>query len=156
MGISTMKSDKKPHMGHNLQRVREILGMKQDTMGAMTKSQYKQQTVSKWEQEETIPDNILDEFAEVLGVTSEFIKNFTEEKAVYNIQNNHNIYNDNSQDQSHQQHYQPTINNDSIDKVVEIFEKFIASDKERLDLITNLNKAVLDLANEVKNMREGK
>lgn len=150
MGISTMKSDKKPHMGYNLQRVREILGMKQDTMGAMTKSQYKQQTVSKWEQEETIPDDILDEFAEVLGVTSEFIKNFNEEKAVYNIQTNRDTSKQNSLN------YQPNISYEPIDKVVEIFEKFIASDKERLDLITNLNKAVLDLANEVKNMREGK
>lgn len=149
MEISTIKSDKKPHMGHNLQRVREILGMKQDAMGAMTKSQYKQQTVSKWEQEETIPDNILDEFADVLGVTSEFIKKFSEEKAVYNIQNNRDTSNHNA-NYVHSANYQP------IDKVVEIFEKFIASDKERLDLITNLNKAVLELANEVKNMRQGK
>lgn len=150
MGISTIKPDNKPHMGRNLQRVREIVGMKQDVMGSMTKSQYKQQTVSKWEQEETIPDDILDEFAEVLGVTSEFIKNFNEEKAVYNIQTNRDTSKQNSLN------YQPNISYEPIDKVVEIFEKFIASDKERLDLITNLNKAVLDLANEVKSMREGK
>lgn len=150
MGISTIKPDNKPHMGRNLQRVREIVGMKQDVMGSMTKSQYKQQTVSKWEQEETIPDNILDEFAEVLGVTSEFIKNFNEEKAVYNIQTNRDASKQNSLN------YQPNISYEPIDKVVEIFEKFIASDKERLDLITNLNKAVIELANEVKSMREGK
>ncbi len=150
MGISTLKPDNKPHMGRNLQRVREIVGMKQDVMGSMTKNKYKQQTVSKWEQEETIPEDILDEFAEVLGVTSEFIKNFNEEKAVYNIQTNRDTSKQNSLN------YQPNISYEPIDKVVEIFEKFIASDKERLDLITNLNKAVLELANEVKSMREGK
>ncbi len=153
MGISTIKPDNKPHMGRNLQRVREIVGMKQDVMGAMTKSQYKQQTVSKWEQEETIPDDILDEFAEVLGVTSDFIKNFNEEKAVYNIQS-HFTLSDHSIMSS--QHSSPVITYEAANKIAELFEKFIASDKERLDLITNLNKAVLELANEVKRMKEGK
>lgn len=145
----------KPHMGYNLRRIREIIGMKQDVLGMTTKSQIKQQTVSKWENAETIPDNILEEFAEVLGVTPEFIKNFNEEKAIYNIQNNsNNTYQDNSVAQTNQPSV--TNNNESVEKVVDVFEKFIANDMERSELFVNLNKAVLSLAEEVKKLKAEK
>lgn len=139
----------KPHIGYNMRRIREIIGMKQDVLGMTTKSQLKQQTVSKWENAETIPEDILEEFAEALGVTPEFIKNFNEEKAIYNIQNNR----DHS---SHNANYVGVANYEPIEKVVEVFEKFITNDKERSELIVNLNKAVLSLAEEVKKLKAEK
>jgi len=143
----------KPHIGYNMRRIREIIGMKQDVLGMTTKSQLKQQTVSKWENAETIPDDILEEFAEALGVTPEFIKNFNEEKAIYNIQNN-NTFNDHA---IGGQNYQPNItNNESIEKVVEVFEKFMENDKERSELFVNLNQAVINLAEEVKKLKAEK
>lgn len=144
-----------PHIGYNLRRIREIIGMKQDVLGMSMKNPIKQQTVSKWENAEKIPDDLLEEFAEALGVTPEFIKNFNEEKAIYNIQNNsNNTYQDHSVAQSNQ----PSINNnnESVEKVVEVFKKFVANDKERGDLIANLNKAVISLAEEVRKLKEAK
>ncbi|WP_118195524.1 helix-turn-helix domain-containing protein [Albibacterium indicum] len=139
----------KPHIGYNLRRIREIIGMKQDVLGMSIKNPIKQQTVSKWENAETIPDDLLEEFADALGVTPEFIKNFNEEKAIYNIQNNR----DHS---TNHQNYQPNITYEPVEKVVEVFEKFIANDKERSDLIVNLNKAVISLAEEVKKLKAEK
>lgn len=153
--MDTFFDERKPkaHVGYNLRRIREIIGMKQDVLGMMMKNQIKQQTVSKWENAETIPDGLLNEFAEALGVTPDFIKNFNEEKAIYNIQNNsNNTYNDHSV--GHTQTCQPNItNNESVEKVVEVFEKFIANDRERSELIANLNKAVFSLAEEVKKLK---
>jgi|SRR5690606_11856247 len=139
----------KPHIGYNLRRIREIIGMKQDVLGMSIKNPIKQQTVSKWENAETIPDDLLEEFADALGVTPEFIKNFNEEKAIYNIQNNR----DNA---SHNSNYVGVMNYEPVDKVVEVFEKFIANDKERSELIVNLNQAVLSLAEEVKKLKAEK
>ncbi|MGV8092649.1 MAG: hypothetical protein AB2L24_12400 [Mangrovibacterium sp.] len=97
-----------------------------------------------------IDDHSLEVIAKALGVTSEFIRNFNEEKVIYNIQNN-NTYHDNS---SGQQHYKPTIFNEAGNKIVELLEKFIQRDQEKTQSVAELSKAVLDLAEEVKRLKE--
>jgi len=47
--MDTFFDERKPkaHVGYNLRRIREIIGMKQDVLGMMMKNQIKQQTVSR-------------------------------------------------------------------------------------------------------------
>ena len=135
------------HLGHNVQRVREIVGYKQQTLADIVK--LSQQSISKWEQSTDIPEEILERLATGLGVTAEFIKSFKEEKAIYNIQNNNNFH-----DNSSTQHYRPTITNDPADKLVQLLEKFIEEDRVKTESIANLSKAVLDLAEEVKKLKK--
>lgn len=132
MGISFQ--EEKIHEGKNLKRIREIMGLKQEVLGKKCPGNYSQQRISEFENQWTIDEPTLQELAEGLGVTVEFIRAFNEEKAIYNIQHNHDFH-----DNSVANHnYQPTFNN--------------GSDKLE-NLLLNLTKVVSDLTEEVKKLR---
>lgn len=83
-----MESTKpKPHHGRRVSRMRELLGIKQEVLAI--KLGTTQQAISRLEQNETIDDERMDQIAKALGVTSDAIRNFDEEKMVMNIQNNY-------------------------------------------------------------------
>jgi transcriptional regulator with XRE-family HTH domain len=109
------QTDEKPdiHLGRNVQRIREIMGMKQSTLAANTG--YSQQYISKLEQSDKFADDILNKVAEGLGVAPDLIRNFDEEKTVYNIQNNYESSNNNGPN------YRCTIN--PIDKLIEMIDE---------------------------------
>lgn len=138
------------HIGHNIKRIREIQGIKQEAFGQLCRNKYSQQRISDFENMVALDEPLLEELATALGVTSEFVKSFKEENVIYNIQNNSNTFNDNSVDQSHSQHTQPTFNNDGSDKLVALLEKFVEEDRAKTQSIAALSQAVLDLTNEVK------
>lgn len=78
-----------------------------------------QQSVSNIEQSETLDEPTLAKIAEVLGVTPEGIKHFSEE-AGFNIINN--TFKDNS---ANNNNYFCTIN--PIDKIMELYERLLGS-----------------------------
>jgi transcriptional regulator with XRE-family HTH domain len=88
-----------------------------------------QQTVSKIEQSEDVDNATLEKIANVLGVSADAIKNFNEEVLIFHIQN----MNDNSTAYSYnyQCHYNP------LDKVVELYERLLASEREKIELLKN-------------------
>lgn len=144
--------DEKPkrtvHLGRKVQRVREIIGMKQMALAEVTGMS--QQNISKLEQSESIADDTLEKLAKGLGVTADFIKSFDEEKAVYNIQTNitcsdHAVNNQNNQHTIH--------NHSPIDKVAELFEKLLQSEKEKVELLTNANQAIQDLVKRINELK---
>ncbi|MBE8715226.1 helix-turn-helix domain-containing protein [Sphingobacterium hungaricum] len=144
------------HIGHNIKRIREIQGIKQEAFGQLCRNKYSQQRISDFENMVALDEPLLDELATALGVTPEFVKSFKEENVIYNIQNNSNTFNDNAIDQSHSQHTQPTFNSDGSDKLLALLEKFMEDDRAKTQSISDLSKAVLDLSNEVKKLKEGK
>ncbi|WP_117885820.1 helix-turn-helix domain-containing protein [Aureibaculum luteum] len=75
------------HIGRKISRIRELRGMKQETLAESLK--ISQQAVSKIEQSPEIEDDKLEEIAKVLGVSSEAIKNYSDEAVFNNIQNNY-------------------------------------------------------------------
>ncbi len=137
------------HLGYNVQRIREIEGLKQFELGQNCPKKLSQQRISALEQSEFIDEPTLFNLAEGLGVTIEFIKNFKEERAIYNIQTNR----DNSQ-HNHNSHHL-AITYDAADKIATLLEKFIEEDKAKTESIATLSKAVLDLAEEVKRLKSG-
>src|SRR5258705_10352613 len=86
MTSETIENPRLKHTGKNLQKVRVFLGVKQDALA--TDLGMSQQAVSKIEQQEEIEEGLLSKIAEVLGVSPDLIKDFDEERAVYNINNN--------------------------------------------------------------------
>ena len=78
---------KTSHIGRKISRIRELRGMKQETLAA--ELGISQQSVSSLEQSEHIEDEKLERVAKVLGVSKEAIENFSEENLIYNIQNNY-------------------------------------------------------------------
>lgn len=127
-----METSSKPkHIGKNISRLRELRGMKQLALAEAIG--VSQQSISTIESSETVDEQKLLLIAEALGVTAEAIKNFTEE-AVINYFNN-NFY-DNSQS---------TVGNNlctfnPLDKVVELYERLLEAEKEKVALLEQLKK----------------
>ena len=121
----------KKHHGKNLQKIRVHLGIKQETLASDLG--ISQQTVSKFEQQETIEDEQLEKIAEALGVTSNLIKNFDEEKAVYNINN----FRDNTFQEGATaiaQQFNP------IEKIVDLYERLLKSEREKIEILLQSKK----------------
>jgi transcriptional regulator with XRE-family HTH domain len=137
-----MESTKpKPHLGRRVSRMRELLGIKQEVLA--TKLGTTQQAVSRLEQNETIDDERMDQIAKALGVTSDAIRNFDEEKMVMNIQNNYEGANQGAtkiQENSNDNYHQCTFN--PLDKLMEaleenkrLYEALLKEKEERIKLL---------------------
>lgn len=124
--METATKSNKVHIGKKISRIREIRGIKQDFLaGELGVSQ---QTISKIEQSEEIEDSMLEKIADVLGVSAQAIKNFSEE-AIFNIIGN--TYNDNSASLNYHCSFNP------LDKVVELYERLLKSEQEKVEILKN-------------------
>lgn len=118
---------KNNHIGRKIGRIRELRGMKQETLAEMLG--VSQQSVSKIEQSETLDKERLEAVAKALGVTPEAIHNFSEELAI----NYFNNFNDSSEG---------TFNNhctfNPLDKVVELYERLVQAEKDKVTYLEKL------------------
>jgi transcriptional regulator with XRE-family HTH domain len=119
------------HIGRKIARIREIKGVKQEALAL--ELGVSQQTISNLEKSEKIEDEVLDKIAKYLGVTSEAIKNFSEEAVV-------NYINNTFHDSTHGPFYHCTFN--PIDKIVELYnekvellERLLQAEKEKNELL---------------------
>jgi transcriptional regulator with XRE-family HTH domain len=104
-------------IGKNIERLRKIRGMKQETLGEALG--ISRQSVSKLEQSKSLEEDKLEPIAKALGVTVEALKNFTDEAVVINIEN----MNDSSG--VYHYHFNP------IEKIVELYDKLLESEREK-------------------------
>lgn len=120
------------HIGRNIARVRGLRGFKQETLA--NELGISQAEFSNIENAITIDDNLLKQIADILNVPPEAIKNFDENLAVYYI--NNKIENSTIQESAHGIHqvFSP------IDKVVELYERLLESEKEKLNILLNKKK----------------
>jgi transcriptional regulator with XRE-family HTH domain len=130
--MSTHDSQTAKHEGRNVKRLREILGVKQETLAA--ELGINQQKMSSIEQKEHIEDDQMAEIAKILKVPAAAIRNFNED-AVYNIFSN--TYHDNSSSV----HY--SFN--PIDKWAEaleenkrLYERLLQSEREKTAMLEKL------------------
>ena len=119
------------HIGKKISRIRELRGMKQEVLAA--ELGISQQAVSKIEQSAEVEEGALEKIAKVLGVTTEAIKNFSEE-AVFNIIGN--TYHDNSASLNFQCSFNP------IDKIIQLYdektallERLLESEREKVEML---------------------
>lgn len=119
------------HIGRKISRIRELRDMKQEALAQALGTS--QQTVSAIENSETIDDEKLQAIAEILGVSVEGIKNFSEE-AVLNIigntLNDGSVINGNA--------YNCSFN--PLDKVVELYERLVQAEKDKVEYLEKLLK----------------
>ena len=117
------------HIGRKIARIRELRGMKQETLAE--ELGISQQSVSTLEKSETLDDTKLEEIAKALGVTKEGIENFSEESVL-------NIISNSFHDQSALNAilHQPTFN--PIDKVVELYERLVQAEKDKVAYLEKL------------------
>lgn len=126
-----MSTATKPkHIGRNISRIRELKGMKQEALA--TAIGVSQQSVSNIEASETIEDEKLTEVANALGVSIDAIKNFSEEGVVnyFNNIHDHGAFNKYFND--------CTFN--PLDKVVELYERLVQAEKDKVEYLEKLLK----------------
>ena len=114
------------HQGRNIKRFRDILGVKQEALA--TKLEMTQQAFSKIEQKEQIDEKTLNKVAEALQIPVEAIKNMTDEAAF-------NIIGNTFQNDSSAYVYQYKCNFNPIDKVVELYERMLKAEQEKVRLL---------------------
>ena len=126
------------HEGRNVKRIREILGIKQDTLA--NELGLSQQAISALEQKEALDKDMLDKIAGVLKVPVDAIKNFSDETAI-------NIISNTFHDNAVNMNYQCTINP---------FEKYIEAMEDIKRLHNDLLKAKDEQIELLKKMNEKK
>ncbi len=117
-------------MGQKVERIRMFRGIKQEYLA--NKLGISQPQVSKIEQQEEIEESLLNQIAEILGVTPETIKNFDEDNLTYHINNQYNFYNTEIKDNA--------TNNfvfNPIEKIAELYERLLNSEREKNELLKN-------------------
>ena len=131
--MSTQTIPEAMHIGRKISRIRELRGMKQETLAQ--ELGISQQAVSKLEQSEQVEDERLEFVAKALGVSVEAIKNFNEEAAIYNIQNNYEGSNANASN-INTNNIHCTIN--TIEKIVELYDALLKSEREKNALLERM------------------
>ena len=130
-----MSTATKPkHIGRNISRIRELRGMKQEILAEAIG--ISQQTISSIEGSEEVDTKRLVEIAKVLGVTVEAIENFSEE-SVFNYFNN---FYDNSANNGQVNGPNNNCTFNPLDKVVELYERLVQSEKEKIEYLEKLLK----------------
>lgn len=125
-----------PHIGHNIRRIREMKGVKQEVLAA--ELGITRQAVSKIEQSESIEDEKLEQIARALDVSPTVIKNFRE--AAINYINS--FYDSSKGDFNYNCTFNP------IEKLVELFdenknlyERMLETERSKVRLLEELLKS---------------
>ncbi len=148
----------KIHIGRNIKRFREILGVKQESLAITMGEEWNQKRISMLESKPKIDDELLEQVAEALKIPVVAIKNFDEEKTIMNIQNNYEGANPNSTVSVSGITGDPTTNNsctfNPLDKLVEtmeelkslyaenkdLYERMLQTEKEKFELLKATKK----------------
>lgn len=121
------------HKGRKIERVRKLRGWTQSDLAERMK--ISKQAVSKLEQSENIGDEKFKEVAEALGVTYEGLRDFTEEKVLYNT---NNFYENSGVSASSIAANVENIHN-PIKETIEMFERQLAAARKDLLEIVKQN-----------------
>lgn len=118
--------------GRKIERVRKLRGFTQSDLAE--KLGVSKQAISKLEQAENIGDEKLNEVAIALGVTFEGLRDFTEDKVLYNT---NNFYDNCGVTASNIVANVETLNN-PLKETIEMFERQLQSArKDLLDIVKN-------------------
>lgn len=116
-------------IGTKVQLIRKYFGVKQEALAS--ELGISQQEYSKIEQQEDIEESTLSEIARALNVSPHVIKNFNVEKAIANINYSH-TGNSNPEFENTR-----VIHVDPINKIVELYERLLNSEREKIELLKN-------------------
>src|SRR5690554_749264 len=129
------KKMKKKHLGYNVKRLREILGVKQEDLAE--RLQVSQQSVSKIENKIDLDHQMLEKVANALNIPSNAIREFNDEDAVHIVSN------------TLLGQYPTLYNNSTMDKPIErivqlynekvaLYERLLQSEKEKVAMLEEL------------------
>jgi transcriptional regulator with XRE-family HTH domain len=121
------------HIGRKIGRIRELRGIKQEFLAA--ELGVSQQSISRIEQSETVEEDKLQQIAQVLGLTTDAIKNFSEEAVI-------NIISSTLHDNAGSVNNNCTLNFNPMDKLLEVieenkklYERLVQAEKDKNELL---------------------
>lgn len=130
--------NKKPMpIGKKVERIRMFRGIKQEYLA--NKLGLSQQAFSKLEQQETIEEELLKQIADILGVTTDVIKDFDEDRLTYNINNMYDIHDNEIKDNASSNFIAQQFN--PIEKIAELYERLLQSEREKNEILKNREKS---------------
>jgi transcriptional regulator with XRE-family HTH domain len=133
----TTEKPNKVHQGRNVKRFREMMGLKQEALAITLGDEWNQKRVSLLEAKEVLEPDQLSQVAKALNVPEEAIKNFDEEKAIYNIQNNYEGSNNHGAYGNFGSFYFNPIEKivELYDEKVALLERLLQAEKEKNELL---------------------
>lgn len=120
---------KKNNHGANVRRWREWRNINQDVLAE--EIGVSQATLSTYEKKEKLEQDILEKIAKALDIPVEAITELEQGTSV-------NIFSGTWNDSSVAQNWQPTFN--TVDKIVELYEKLLETEKEKVRLLEEVLK----------------
>lgn len=136
-----METTQKKHFGRNISRIREMKGMKQETLAELLG--ISQQKMSVLENTADLDDAKLNDIAKALEVPTQAIKEYSDERMINYVNNFYD--NSSSQGNSFNQGMYATFN--PLDKLVEayeenkkLYERLLQAEKEKLAYLEQLLK----------------
>lgn len=129
------KIAKNTHHGHAVKRFRHTLGKKQEALAI--ELGISQAMVSMYESKKVIEDDMIEKFAKALGVAPQIIKDLEEDPVTVIIENS-NI--ENNTGAAGYYIAGDNINNNPVDKIVELFQKLLDKEQEKIALLEKLLK----------------
>jgi transcriptional regulator with XRE-family HTH domain len=131
--------EQKIHQGRNVKRFREMLGIKQESLAFDLGNDWNQKKISMLEQKDVIEEDILDQISHALKIPVEAFQNFDEEQAI-------NIISNTFHDTQGLINYNPTFNNNPVEKLIHLHEEKIALYermlKEKDEMMARLEKLI--------------
>jgi Predicted transcriptional regulators len=126
---ATSQMSKEVHIGKNVKRLREILGIKQEVLAdGLNMSQ---QSISRLESQKKIDDDLINKIANILNIPVDAIKSYNDDVAVNIISN---TFNEQSVAYQH--------NSNPIDKImqlynekIELYERLLKSEQDKSFLL---------------------
>src|SRR5690606_27872778 len=136
-----METTVKKHIGRNISRIREMKGMKQETLAELLG--ISQQKMSVIENTEELDDAKLNEIAKVLDVSANAIKEYSDERMINYVNN----FYDNSLSNSQGAFSASNCTFNPLDKLVEaydenkkLYERLLQAEKEKTTYLEQLLK----------------
>lgn len=148
--METSKTGNK-HKGRQVKRFREAIGMKQDVLAKELDTT--QQNISYYEKQEDLDDELFAKLANGMGVSPEVLKDFSSDAPILSI----NEMRENAQAFNYIYNFNPIEKlMEQASKIEELYKELLKSERDKNEVLTNANKAVMDLAEQVKRLVEGK
>lgn len=134
---------KNVNQGANVRKLRQIMGMKQDTMAELLNTN--QQTVSRIEQKKILDEDTIAQIANILHVSPKIIQELEENANSIVIENN--TFQAGSSNVGVVESQRDNIVNHPIDKIMELskehaslYERMLVIEKEKVALLEQLLK----------------
>jgi transcriptional regulator with XRE-family HTH domain len=127
------------HLGRKISRLRELRGMKQETLAEQLG--ISQQAVSKIEQSENVEEHTLERIAKALSVTPNAIKSFSEDIAInfFNTFNESTITGAGAFSNNSQCSFNPLDKYiEAVEKNEKLYEALLKSEREKIALLERL------------------